>query len=68
MKALHTIKMVNTKEEGVEAVYANVVSADWKSGCTVELQLADGNTATFETSEWELWDLTPQKGWNYSVQ
>lgn len=67
MKALHIIKMV-CNEDGQEVIYKEVKSATWRSGCWVELELADGNTATFETDKWELWDLTPQKGWNYNIQ
>ncbi|MDE7083530.1 MAG: hypothetical protein K2O89_07530 [Clostridia bacterium] len=66
MKTLHTIKMV-CKEDGTEVIYKEVKHANYYSGCLVELELADGKTATFDTDKWELWDLTPQKGWNESV-
>lgn len=67
MKTLHTIKMVS-KENGQEVIYKEVKTANYYSGCTVELVLADGNTATFDTDKWELWDLTPQRGWNCNIQ
>lgn len=67
MKTLHTIKMIS-KEDGTEVVYKEVKVAKYYSGCLVELELADGNTASFDTDKWELWDLTPQKGWNENVQ
>ncbi len=65
-RILHTIKMVS-KEDGTEAIYKDVKTANYHYGCLVELKLADGNTATFETEKWELWDLTPQKGWNCNI-
>lgn len=67
MKTLHTIKMVS-KEDGQEVIYKEVKTTNYYSGCTVELVLADGNTATFDTDKWELWDLTPQRGWNCNIQ
>ncbi len=66
MKTLHTIKMV-CKEDGTEITYKNVETADWAYGGRVTLFLADGNTATFSTDNWDLWDLTPQRGWNYNI-
>lgn len=65
-KTKHTIKMVD-KETGNEVVYKDVVSADYHFGCQVVLNFEDGSTATFNIDEWELWDLTPYKGWNSNI-
>lgn len=67
MKNLHTIKMISI-EDGTEIVYKDVKSTDTvRGGCLTVLYFEDGSTATFDKAEWELWDLTPQRGWNYSV-
>lgn len=66
-RILHTIKMVNRKD-GAEVVYQGVKNYDTThGGCVTELNFPDGSTASFEKSEWELWDLTPQKGWNCNI-
>lgn len=62
----HTIKMID-KETGAEAVYNNVIGVDYRFGCEVILELDDGNTATFDRDSWEMWDLTPYKGWNSNI-
>lgn len=59
--------MINCKD-GQEVVYQEVVN--YKTiygGCITQLNFPDGSTASFENSEWELWDLTPQKGWNCNI-
>ena len=69
-RTLHTIKMVNiekTEDKTITAIYNNVVDARGLYGCTWELQLSDGGTASFDMDAWEMWDLTPQKGWNSNI-
>lgn len=70
MKTLHTIKMV-CRKDGIEVVYKEVEFVAIENGGTKNaltvLHLADGNTASFPTLEWDFWDLTPQRGWNYNV-
>ncbi len=67
MNTLHIIKMV-CKEDGKEVVYNNVELAEFSYGCLVTLFLEDGNSATFDLNNWELWDATPQMGWNCNIQ
>lgn len=67
MNTLHIIKMV-CKEDGKEVVYNNVELAEFSYGCLVTLFLEDGNSATFDLNNWELWDTTPQMGWNCNIQ
>ena len=66
-RPLHTIKMV-TKDGSAEATYNNVVSYLGMYGCLIRLELDDGSTATFDVAEWEMYDLTPCKGWNSYVR
>ena len=66
MKTKHTIKMVD-KETGQEVVYENVTWVDYRYGCIMILNFEDGSTATFEIANWEMWDLTPYKGWNSNI-
>ena len=63
---MHKIKMVD-KETGIEVTYDNVKSVDYMYGCEVILNLENGETATFERDNWEMWDLTPYKGWNDNI-
>lgn len=62
----HTIKMVH-KETGAEAVYNDAISVDYRYGCEMILEFEDNSTATFDRAEWEMWDLTPYKGWNSNI-
>lgn len=66
-KTIHTIKMINKKDETLSITYNNVIDCTPLFGCAWELQFPDGNTATFEMTEWEMWDLTPHKGWNHNI-
>lgn len=62
----HTIKMVNM-ETGAEVIYNDVIWVDYHFGCEMVLNFEDGSTATFDKAEWEMWDLTPHKGWNGNI-
>ena len=64
MKKLnHTILMVE-RDGDAEVTYTNVVSYEGLYGGLIQLNLEDGSTATFENSEWLMFDLTPTRGWN----
>ena len=70
-KKLHKIMMVRKgvpDDDGpLYVMYDNVVSCDYCFGCLVVLKMDDGNTASFATDDWDLYDHTPQKGWNSNV-
>lgn len=63
MKINHTILMVERNGDA-EVTYTNVVSYTGLYGCLIRLELSDGSTATFENSEWLMFDFTPTRGWN----
>lgn len=62
----HTIKMVD-KETGEEVIYKDVTWVDYRFGCEMILHFEDESTATFDMAGWEMWDLTPHKGWNGNI-
>ena len=62
----HIIKMID-KTTGAEVIYNDVTWVDYRFGCEMILNFEDGSTATFDKSEWEMWDLTPYKGWNSNI-
>lgn len=69
METLHTIKVVCNKD-GTELIYNDVKFIDFEGDAehrVAVLHLADGNTASFSILNWDFWDLTPQRGWNFFV-
>lgn len=67
MKTPHTILMMEKNGEA-EVTYNNVVDYTGLYGCLIRLEMADGSTATFDNSEWLMFDLTPMRGWNSNVR
>ena len=62
-KIKHTIMMVE-KNGDAEVTYNDVIWYQGLYGCLIELHMEDGSTATFDNSEWLMFDLTPTRGWN----
>ena len=62
----HCIKMI-CKSTVDSATYDNVVGFEMRSGVWIVLKLSSGETATFDAADWEMYDLTPVKGWNSNI-
>lgn len=63
MKVKHTI-MMKEKEGNSEVTYKDVIGYESLYGCFTQLNFEDGSTATFNSDEWLMFDLTPTRGWN----
>lgn len=62
----HTIVMVK-KDSPSELVVVNGVTAcEYLYGCLVTLTTQNGANPSFETDIWDLYDLSPKKGWRDS--
>lgn len=65
-KEKHTIRMV-AKDGTAEVTYDYVIGYDEKYGCIITLKLDGGQTATFDIDQWDMFDHTPQRGWNDNI-
>lgn len=60
----HKIMMVD-RENGIKVVYDDAVGYEVQNGgCLWVLNLCGGDTASFDKESWDMYDLSPQKGWN----
>ena len=63
MKTLHTILMIE-KTDNWEIEYNNVVGYEVHFGCELVLFLSDGSQVKYDNDKWDMYDLTPTRGWN----
>ena len=59
----HIIVMVKKENPAEQVILNGVMYCDYLYGCLVALTTADGARPLFETDVWDMYDLTPRKGW-----